>query len=122
MTGVVGGWDTPPIPLLRPFDLAQGERNTLPLGMERPYFVSRFRGGNDGYARVSWRGMGRATSRSPLRDGDGEWVGRREVGGLLGGPAAVYGHGVAGDEGCGVGAEPDYGLADLFGAAHSAGG
>ena len=66
MTGVVGGWDTPPIPLLRPFDLAQGERNTPPPGMERPYFVSRFRGGNDGYARVSWRGMGRATSRACL--------------------------------------------------------
>ena len=83
-----GGWDTPPIPLLRPFDLAHAtgifDRASgipRPLGMERPYFVSRFIGGNDGYARVSWRGMGRATSRSPLRDGGGDGVGLREVGG-----------------------------------------
>ena len=34
------GPETPPIPLLRPFDPAQGERNTLPLGMERLYFGS----------------------------------------------------------------------------------
>ena len=54
------GWGrgAPPIPLLRPFDpapasadLRQGERNTLPPGMEGPYFVSRFRGGNDGFVR-----------------------------------------------------------------------
>ena len=54
-----------PIPLLRPFDpasasedLRQGERNSLPLGMGRPYFVSRLRCGNDGYAKVSSRERG----------------------------------------------------------------
>ena len=52
----------PPILLLRPFDsapasadLRQGERNTPPLGVERPYFVSRFRGRNDGYAEGLYR-------------------------------------------------------------------
>ena len=58
----VWGRDTPPIPLLRPFDsahasahLRQGERNAPPPGMERPYLVSRFRGEDDGYAKVSSR-------------------------------------------------------------------
>ena len=32
--------DTPPIPLLRPFDCAQGERNAPPLGKDGIYFVS----------------------------------------------------------------------------------
>ncbi len=36
----VRGRDTPPIPLLRPFDSAQGERNAPPLRMDVPYFVS----------------------------------------------------------------------------------
>ena len=49
------GREAPPIPLLRPFDSAQGERNTPPPGMGMPYFVSRFRGGDDGYARVTPR-------------------------------------------------------------------
>ena len=56
------GEEAPPIPLLRPFDgahatadLRQGERNTTPLGMGRPYFVSRFRCGNDGYAKITPR-------------------------------------------------------------------
>ena len=42
-----GRGDTPAIPLLRPFDsahasahLRQGERNTPPLGMDVPYYVS----------------------------------------------------------------------------------
>ena len=42
-----GRGDTPPIPLLRPFDsahatahLQQGERNAPPLGIDVPYFVS----------------------------------------------------------------------------------
>ena len=51
---VVSGYgEPPPIPLLRPFDsthatahLRQGERNTPPIGMERPSFVSWFMGGN----------------------------------------------------------------------------
>ena len=49
---ITPGWgrEAPPIPLLRPFDSAQGERNTPPPGMGMPYFVSRFRGGDDGYA------------------------------------------------------------------------
>ena len=58
----VWGRDTPPIPLLRPFDsahasahLRQGERKSPPPGMERLYLVSGFRGGNDGYANVSSR-------------------------------------------------------------------
>ena len=51
----VWGRDTPPIPLLRPFDPAQGERNAPPPGMEWPYLVSRFRGGNDDYANVASR-------------------------------------------------------------------
>ena len=54
--GVLGVWGAPPIPLLRPFDsahatayLRQGERNTPPLGMYVPYFVSLLRR-NCGYA------------------------------------------------------------------------
>ena len=48
----VWGRDTPPIPLLRPFDSAQGERNAPPPGMEWPYLVSRLGGRNDEYANV----------------------------------------------------------------------
>ena len=51
--GMSGYGEPPPIPLLRPFDsahatayLRQGERNTPPIGMERPSFVSWFMGGN----------------------------------------------------------------------------
>ena len=58
-----GGRGAPPIPLLRPFDPAQGERNTLHPGMERPYFVSRFRGANHSFAKDTPR---RVFDPSPL--------------------------------------------------------
>ena len=69
----VGVREAPPIPLLRPFDpayatahLRQGERNTPLLGMERPYFVSRFRGGNgeDG----CWQRWGERFANRPYGD------------------------------------------------------
>ena len=41
---------------------------------------------------------------------------------LAGGHSAVYGDYGAGDEGCFVGGEPDYGLGDLLGVAHAADG
>ena len=72
------GWDTPPIPLLRPFDsahatadLRQGERNASPPGMERPYFVSGFGGRNDGYANETHQRAPKADVwliKRPVRD------------------------------------------------------
>ena len=82
------GWDAPPIPLLRPFDSAQGERNVPPPGMKRPYFVSRVRGRNDGYAKVTPRQIcdslgkrGQGIRKAVLRESARELEWRADVGG-----------------------------------------